>query len=83
MEKSEVKLYTETELEELISWFADKELPHSYQVDKATYVPDLQDTLKRLFEQARICRENPRMQGCIFLLERIKHGLEQTEVTHS
>ena len=83
MEKSEYKLYTEQELSELIDWFSTKDLPQSYQIDKATYVPDLRDTLERLFEQARICRENPRMQGCIYLLERIKRGLEQNEKTGS
>ncbi len=83
MEKSEIKLYTEEELDELIAWFSDKDLPKSYRIDKATYAPDLRDTLERLFEQARICRENPRMQGCIFLLERIKSGLEQGKVADS
>lgn len=31
-----------------------------------------------LFEQAYVCYENPKMQGCLYLLEKIKSNLEKT-----
>lgn len=30
-----------------------------------------------LFEQAYVCYENPKMQGCLYLLEKIKSNLEK------
>lgn len=70
------KIYTKEELEELESWFRKYELPQSLQLDKATYIPDLENTLSYLYGQAEICRENPKMQGAILLLERIRKKLE-------
>ena len=70
-------VYTKEELRELENWFEGKELPQSLRLDKATYIPNLKDTLSRLCQQADVCYENPKMQGCILLMERIKAKLEE------
>lgn len=63
MAKITLKLYTHEELLELEEWFKKIDLPESIQLDKATYIPDLKDTINRLFVQAEInmkilrCRE--------------------------
>ena len=64
-------LYTEEELKTLFKWFDAQVLPDTMQLDNATYIPDVRETLSRLKDQAVLCRENPKMQGCIILLERI------------
>ena len=76
--KNEQRLYTKEELEELIAWFGRlSECPREIHVDKATYIPNLPETIDRLAGQARICYENPKIQGCIILLERIKEAILQ------
>ena len=79
MAKQQSKIYTSEELGELLEWFNGRDIPESIQLDKATYIPNLKDTLSRLIVQAEINRENPKMQGEIFLLERLKAKLEETE----
>lgn len=61
-----------------IEWlrFANQDLPQGLQVDKATNIPNLKETVARLFDQAEACFENPKMQGCLILLENIKAKLE-------
>ena len=66
------------ELVELNEWFDQCRLPESLQLDQAVYIPDLPDTVLRLFEQAEVCYDNPKMQGCICLLERIREKLGET-----
>ena len=73
MEKKE--LYTEEKLDELLNWFSGRDLPKALQIDEATFTPNLQDTIDRLSGQARLCFKNPKMQGCIYLLEKIKTKL--------
>jgi hypothetical protein len=78
MNMNERKLYTKEELEALIAWFGNlPDCPKEIQVDKATYIPNLEETIDRLAGQARICYENPKMQGCILLMERIKEAIEK------
>ena len=72
----EFKMLTQEELHELTSWFENYELPDELQLDKATYIPQLSDTVKRLLTQSEINYNNPKMQGCIILLHRIKVKLE-------
>ena len=55
--KDSNNLYTKEEIQELEHWFDSKELPKSLQLDKATYIPDLKETLHRLFLQADQCYE--------------------------
>lgn len=79
MAKIVSKIYTRDELKELEEWFNGEKLPDSIQLDKATYIPNLKDTLAKLFVQADINCDNPKMQGPIYLLERLKAKLEETQ----
>ena len=51
------------------------------KIEKKVYtveeVDELKDTVAMLFEQAYICCNNPKMQGCLLLLENIKKNLEE------
>lgn len=79
MAKIETKIYTREELAELEAWFKSIQLPESLQLDKATFIPDVRETLDRLVLQAEINCDNPKMQGPIYLLERLKTKLEETQ----
>ena len=70
------KFIRKEELKALKDWFANQDLPQGLQVDKATNIPNLKETVARLFDQAEACFENPKMQGCLILLENIKAKLE-------
>jgi hypothetical protein len=77
MEKK--RTHTLEEINELKSWFEanQEKLPETMQIDSSAFSPDLRDTIDMLFEQAYICYENPKMQGCIRLLKKIKKNLEE------
>lgn len=70
-------VYTHEEVDQLKAWFDQAELPAEMQLDKAVYIPDVKETVRCLFLQAYVCCENPRLQGCLRLLERIKAHLEE------
>ena len=72
-----MKITTIEELNELRAWFNSQELPETMYIDKATYSPDLKSTIDMLFDQANLYYENPKMQGSILLLRRIKAILEE------
>ena len=72
----EIKMLTLDELHELGKWFESQNLPEGLQLDKATYIPHLRDTVKRLLTQSEINYNNPKMQGCIILLTKLKAKLE-------
>lgn len=76
MKKIEKKVYTVEEVDELKKWFDNQILPQSMQINSSAYSPDLKGTVAMLFEQAYICCNNPKMQGCLLLLENIKKNLE-------
>lgn len=78
MEKK--RIHTIEEIDELREWFekAKNRLPETMQIDSSAYTPNLKETISILFEQAYICYENPKMQGCIYLLKKIKKNLEDT-----
>ncbi len=76
----EIKMLTLEELHELGRWFENHDLPDEIQLDKATYIPHLSDTVKRLLTQSEINYNNPKMQGCIILLRRLKAKLESLSV---
>lgn len=69
--KNTVRTTSQEEIDEMKNWLHSCPLPESLQLDEATYIPHLADTIDRLVNQAYICRENPNMQGCILLLRRI------------
>ena len=76
----ETKLLTLDELHELGDWFNQQDLPQDLQLDKATYIPNLKDTIHRLLTQSEISYNNPKMQGCIILLLNLKKKLESLSV---
>ena len=76
----EKKLYTKEELAELEAWFKAQKLPDELQLDKATFIPNVQDTVRRLLTQAKINVDNPKMQGCLLILERLKEKLQSLSV---
>jgi hypothetical protein len=47
------------------------------QIDSSAFTPDLKETIDMLFDQAYICYENPKMQGCILILKKIKKNIEE------
>lgn len=77
MEKK--RTHTIEEINELQAWFEDHkdQIPPTMQINSSAYTPDLPETISMLFDQAYICYENPKMQGCIWLLKKIKENLEQ------
>lgn len=72
----ENKRYTLEDIDELKKWFDGQQLPESMQITKSAFSPDLKKTTSHLFEQAYDCYENPKMTGCIHILEHIKENLE-------
>jgi hypothetical protein len=79
MEKK--RIHTIEEIDELREWFekVKNRLPEAMQIDSSAYTPNLKETISMLFEQAYICYENSKMQGCIYLLKKIKKNLEEME----
>ena len=75
------RTHTIEEIDELKIWFQEhqNQLPGTMQIDSSAYTPDLKETISMLFDQAYICYENPKMQGCIYLLKKIKRNLESNE----
>lgn len=76
MEKK--RTHTIEDIDELKNWFETNKnkLPSAMRIDSSAYTPNLQETINMLFEQAYVCYENPKMQGCIWLLKKIKQNLE-------
>ncbi|MGM9687530.1 MAG: DUF6965 family protein [Alloprevotella sp.] len=71
------KQFTEAELKELLEWFEAQaeHLPHSLQLDKATYIADLPKTVKLYFDIVRLHGDNPTYSGQINHLFKIKEKL--------
>ena len=73
------RTHTIEEVNELRVWFESIEdkLPATMQIDSSAFTPDLKETIDMLFDQAYICYENPKMQGCILILKKIKKNIEE------
>ena len=56
-------VYTIEEVDELKAWAEQTEFPAEMQLDKAIYIPDVKETVRRLVMQAYVCHENPRSAG--------------------
>lgn len=80
---TEKRTYTLEEIEELKNWFDTHQnlLPETMQINSCAYTPNLIETINMLFEQAYICYNNPKMQGCILLLKKIKQNLEEDKTS--
>ena len=70
-------VYTIEEVDQLKAWAEQTEFPAEMQLDKAIYIPDVKETVRRLVMQAYVCYEKQRLQGCLRLLERIKARIEE------
>ena len=70
--------HTLEEIQELEAWFKGhmNELPDALQIDASTFTPDLKETVGMLFEQAYITCGNSKMQGCVWLLKKIRDKVE-------
>ena len=79
MEKK--RTHTIEEIDELKNWFETNrnKVPATMQIDKSAFTPNLPETISMLFDQAYICYENPKMQGSIRLLKKIKQLIEEME----
>lgn len=79
MEKK--RTHTIEEVNEIKAWFEShkNQIPPTMQIDSSAFTPDLPETISMLFEQAYICHENPKMQGCIWLLQKIKRNIEEIQ----
>ena len=77
MEKK--KTHTNEEILELKTWFESitEKLPETMQIDKSTYTPNLKRTVNILLEQIHIFHKNPKMQGSILILKKIKKNIEE------
>lgn len=83
MKQVEKITHTLEQVDEMRRWFDAQTLPQTMQINSSAYTPDLKDTIDMLFEQAYVCYENPRMQGCFFLLDQIKAKLLRAQSTDS
>ena len=72
----QVKIYSKEEIEEMKGWLQTHDLPQSLQLDKATYISNVKETLESLFEQVDAAYNIPQLQGYANLLSRIKAKLE-------
>lgn len=79
--KKKANVYTLEEVDALKRWFDEQgdNIPSEMAIEKSTYSPNLRLTIQMLFEQAYICYNNPKMQGCLLLLEKIKSNLENNQ----
>ncbi len=73
----EKRTHTIEEIDELKTWFETNMhlIPKDMQINSSAYTPNLKETISMLFEQAYINYENPKMQGSIWLLKKIKENL--------
>ena len=73
--------HTIEEIDELRDWFETNQnkVPATMQIDSSAFTPDLPETISMLFDQAYICYENPKMQGSIRLLKKIKKQIEEMQ----
>ena len=81
--KKQANVYTLEEVDALKRWFDEQgnNIPSEMAIEKSTYSPNLRLTIQMLFEQAYICYNNPKMQGCLLLLEKIKSNIENNQAS--
>lgn len=74
------KTHTIEQIDELKKWFEahHDQLPATMQIEPGVYTPHLNNTINMLLEQAYICHENHKMQGCILLLKKIQQNILNT-----
>jgi hypothetical protein len=70
-----VEVHTLKDVSNYREWFNKQELPQTMQINDAAYTDNLKATINHLLEQAKDCYDNPKMQGCFYLLDQIKANL--------
>lgn len=43
------------------------------------FIPNLKETIMHLMDQAYVCYANPKLEGCLLILEQIKLKLEEQD----
>ncbi len=73
------KLYSQEEIQELLTWFKDNEavLPQSVTLDEAQLIPDLRFTINQFGEMIKCNWKNPNFGAHIHLLFRIRDRVKE------
>jgi hypothetical protein len=79
MELDYQKIYKKDEIQAMKEWFDNHELPQSMQIDAYTFSPDLRKTVNTLLKQALRFYDRPAMYGGVYILERIRAKILETE----
>lgn len=77
----EKRTHTTQDVEDLKEWFENHsaEIPKTMQIDTSAFSPNLRETINMLLEQAYVSCENPKMQGSIRILQKIKTRIEEKQ----
>lgn len=70
-------IFSKEELKELTDWFKERldALPESLQVDDATFVNDLRQTVEYYLRLVELYHDKRTFSGQLYLLERIRKKL--------
>ncbi len=73
------RTYTEAEVADLLSWFEERtaRLPKELQLNKASFIPDLNKTIKAFASLAVENRKNATFGGQIKLFFEIREKLQE------
>lgn len=73
------KHYTVEELNDIISWFSihKDHLPQSLQLDKATYIMDLKNTMVHFLDIIKKHKDNPTYAAQIYILFLIREAVRK------
>lgn len=72
-----VEVHTLEDVSNYREWFDKQDLPQTMQINSSAYTDDLRLTINNLLEQANTCYDNPKMQGCFYILNQIKANLQK------
>ena len=70
-------IFSKEELKELTDWFKERKdkLPETLQVDDATFVKDLRQTVDYYLRLVELYHDKRAFSGQLYLLERIRNKL--------
>lgn len=70
------EMYSLEEIQKLVDWFKNKQVPQSLQIDSATLCTNLKETIDALSEQALLHHKNPTFNYATRMLFQIKEKIE-------
>lgn len=75
-------IFSKEELKELTDWFKERKdkLPETLQVDEATFVKDLRQTVDYYLRLVELYHDKRAFSGQLYLLERIRKKLIELEL---